>query len=228
MLADYAAHPDGALTWRYQNQWSGSGVAGDLVSHGIDLARYVVGEISELLADTAIFIPQRPALSRGGHRSQLPRVAASRGRSRTRTSSPPCSASAAALAGSWSRAVRRSASSARTASRCTAIAARWPGTSGGWASCSCASDQDYTNAAYVTEFVGPGAGEFAAYQPAGGIAMSYDDLKVVEAHRLAASIVSGVPRGADRRRGDRRRARRRDAGVRPRVPLGARRLPVTA
>ena len=26
--------------------------------------------------------------------------------------------------------------------------------------------------------------------------MSYDDLKVVEAHRLAASIVSGVPQGA--------------------------------
>ena len=43
MLADYAADPRGALTWRYQNVWSGSGVLGDLASHGLDLARYVVG-----------------------------------------------------------------------------------------------------------------------------------------------------------------------------------------
>ena len=43
MLADYAAHPEGALTWRYQNAWAGSGVLGDLVSHGVDLGRYVVG-----------------------------------------------------------------------------------------------------------------------------------------------------------------------------------------
>jgi predicted dehydrogenase len=34
------------------------------------------------------------------------------------------------------------------------------------------------------------------FQPAGGISMSYDDLKVVEAYRLADSIVTGSPRGA--------------------------------
>ena len=62
-LSDYAAHPGGALTWRYQNEWAGSGVLGDLVSHAADLARYVVDEISEVVADSAIFIPQRPQLT---------------------------------------------------------------------------------------------------------------------------------------------------------------------
>jgi predicted dehydrogenase len=57
-------------------------------------------------------------------------------------------------------------------------------------------DQDYVNASYTAEFVGPGAGEFAAFQPAGGISMSYDDLKIIEAYRLAGSIVSGSPSGA--------------------------------
>jgi predicted dehydrogenase len=31
-----------------------------------------------------------------------------------------------------------------------------------------------------TVFVGPRAGEYAAFQPGAGIAMSYDDLKVIE------------------------------------------------
>ncbi|MEO6471928.1 MAG: Gfo/Idh/MocA family oxidoreductase, partial [Aeromicrobium sp.] len=72
-LADYAAHPQGALSWRFLNEFSGSGVLGDLVSHAADLGRYVVGEISELVVDDARFIPQRPEavgaashFSRGG------------------------------------------------------------------------------------------------------------------------------------------------------------------
>ena len=77
-------------------------------------------------------------------------------------------------------------------------------------------DQDFQNASYVTEFVGTGAGEFGSFQPAGGISMSYDDLKVIEAHRLVSSIAAGAPaRRNDPRRRDRRRAGRRHARVRP-------------
>jgi predicted dehydrogenase len=32
LLADYAAHPEGALTWRFKPEWSGSGVLGDLAT----------------------------------------------------------------------------------------------------------------------------------------------------------------------------------------------------
>src|SRR4051812_4692353 len=38
LLADYAADPAGALTWRFLRSSAGSGVLGDLLSHGIDLA----------------------------------------------------------------------------------------------------------------------------------------------------------------------------------------------
>ena len=59
-----------------------------------------------------------------------------------------------------------------------------------------AVDQDYQNAAYATRYVTPGDGDLTAFQPGAGIAMSYDDLKVVEAHRLLRSIASGTPEGA--------------------------------
>ena len=57
-------------------------------------------------------------------------------------------------------------------------------------------DKDYQNAFYVTRFVAPGDGEFARFQPGSGIAMGYDDLKVVEAHHFVQSIATGNAHGA--------------------------------
>src|SRR5690242_4259258 len=61
MLGDYSAHPDGALTWRFVRDLAGSGVTGDLGSHGLDLATRLAGPITTLLAETATFIAERPA-----------------------------------------------------------------------------------------------------------------------------------------------------------------------
>ena len=59
-FSDYAAHPDGALSWRFERERGGSGVLGDLASHGVDLARYLLGDIDSLVCDTATFIARRP------------------------------------------------------------------------------------------------------------------------------------------------------------------------
>ncbi len=48
-----------------------------------------------------------------------------------------------------------------------------------------------------TVHVGPGAGAYAAFQPGAGIAMSYDDLKVVEAADFLRSIAEGRSHGTD-------------------------------
>ena len=55
----------------------------------------------------------------------------------------------------------------------------------------------YQNQSVSTVFVGPGHGELAAFQPGAGIAMGYDDLKVIEAARFLSSIAEGK-RGARR------------------------------
>jgi predicted dehydrogenase len=44
--------------------------------------------------------------------------------------------------------------------------------------------------------VAPGEGAFARSRPAAGIAMGYDDLKVVEAHCLVQSIATDKAYGA--------------------------------
>ena len=59
-----------------------------------------------------------------------------------------------------------------------------------------ALDQDYVDAGYTTSLVRPGDGELGAFQPGAGVAMGYDDLKVVELRRLVAAITTGRPVGA--------------------------------
>ena len=46
-------------TWRYQRAEAGSGAIGDLLSHSIDTAEYLNGEIRELSATTHTFAPGR-------------------------------------------------------------------------------------------------------------------------------------------------------------------------
>jgi predicted dehydrogenase len=48
-----------AQAWRFDKQAAGSGALGDLGAHVIDLARYLVGEISSVSAVTATFQPGR-------------------------------------------------------------------------------------------------------------------------------------------------------------------------
>ena len=60
LLSDYAAHPDGALSWRFERERGGNGILGDLMSHGIDLARHLLGDVESLVADTGLFLAERP------------------------------------------------------------------------------------------------------------------------------------------------------------------------
>lgn len=65
LIADYVSDPEGAFTWRYEQDKAGSGVFGDLLSHGFDLAQYMVSDITEIAAQSEIFIKERREASPG-------------------------------------------------------------------------------------------------------------------------------------------------------------------
>jgi predicted dehydrogenase len=194
--SDYSAHPDGALSWRFRNEYAGSGVLGDLMSHAADLARYVGGDLSALVADTATFVAERPQargaashFSRGGDGPRLP-------------VENEDYASALVQLADGSRGVLQ-ASRTEVGEQC-AYEIEVHGTQGAlsWdfrrmGELRVCLDQDYQDAAYSTLLVNPAHGELGAFQPGSGIAMSYDDLKVIEAYEFLRSIAEGVPHGAD-------------------------------
>ena len=59
-LIDHLISPDTPFTWRLDKKISGSGVIGDLMSHIIDLARWLCGEPVSVQAINKVFIKQRP------------------------------------------------------------------------------------------------------------------------------------------------------------------------
>src|ERR1700682_2261715 len=57
---DWIVDPKFPLVWRLQSNVAGSGALGDIFSHIVDLARYLVGEFKEVCAITETFVKQRP------------------------------------------------------------------------------------------------------------------------------------------------------------------------
>ncbi|KDN72513.1 myo-inositol 2-dehydrogenase [Streptomyces olindensis] len=195
LFSDYAAHPEGALTWRYERERGGSGVLGDLASHGADLARFLLGNITSLTADTAVFLPERarPTGATAGHS----RAAGGELGPVENEDYVSCLLRFASGARGVLEACRVSVGEQNNYGfevHGTKGAVFWDfrrmnelGVSRG---------TTYQDQSVSTVYVGPGHGEFAAFQPGAANAMGYDDLKVIEAYRFLRSVAEGTAHGA--------------------------------
>ncbi|MFF7980083.1 Gfo/Idh/MocA family protein [Streptomyces sp. NPDC007901] len=195
LFSDYAAHPDGALTWRYERARGGGGVLGDLASHGVDLARFLLGDIAALAADTAVFIPQRarPTGATAGHTlatgGELGPV--------ENEDYVSCLLRFASGARGVLEACRVSVGEQNNYGfevHGTRGAVFWDYRRMGELGVS--RGTSYQDQPVSTVFVGPGHGEYGAFQPGAANAMGYDDLKVIEAHAFLRSIAEGTAYGA--------------------------------
>lgn len=59
-LQDWLVDPNSPLAWRLQKEIAGSGAHGDLGAHLIDMAHYLIGDISEVIGMSETFIKERP------------------------------------------------------------------------------------------------------------------------------------------------------------------------
>ena len=59
-LQEWLVNPDAPRSWRLDRTKAGAGTLGDLGSHVIDLARFLVGEISDVTGAVETFIKDRP------------------------------------------------------------------------------------------------------------------------------------------------------------------------
>jgi predicted dehydrogenase len=194
LFSDYAAHPQGALSWRFERALGGNGALGDLASHGVDLIRFVIGEIDSVVADTAIFIKERPVPSGPvGHFSV------------GGTGRP-----GAVENEDYLSALIRTTDGARVVLESSRVSVadqnnygfEIHGTRGqiSWDfrrmnELQVATGGDYLNQFARTVHAGPDDGNYAAFQPGTSNGMSFDDLKVIEALGFLRSIQQGTPIG---------------------------------
>ncbi|GAA2503293.1 Gfo/Idh/MocA family oxidoreductase [Actinocorallia cavernae] len=195
LFSDYAAHPDSALTWRYERERGGSGVLGDLASHGADLARFLLGDITALIADTAVFVPERARPT--GATAAHPRTGGGERGPVENEDYVSCLLRFASGARGVLEACRVSVGEQNS------YGFEVHGTSGAvfWDfrrmnELAVSRGTSFQDQPVSTVYVGPGDGEFAAFQPGAANAMGYDDLKVIEAHQFLRSIAEGTPYGA--------------------------------
>ncbi|QIN83507.1 gfo/Idh/MocA family oxidoreductase [Rubrobacter tropicus] len=59
-LQDFIMDPQFPLIWRLQKELAGSGALGDIAAHSVDLARFLVGDVSEVVGMMETFIKERP------------------------------------------------------------------------------------------------------------------------------------------------------------------------
>ena len=64
-LQEWIMDPNFPMTWRLDKSVAGSGTLGDLGSHIIDLARYLIAEPTRVMAMTKTFIDERPTANGG-------------------------------------------------------------------------------------------------------------------------------------------------------------------
>ena len=60
-LQDWLVDPAFPMNWRLRKETAGSGAHGDLGAHIVDLARFLVGNITEVVGELKTFVTERPA-----------------------------------------------------------------------------------------------------------------------------------------------------------------------
>jgi predicted dehydrogenase len=190
LLTDYAAHPGSPLSWRYAVDHGGHGVLGDLASHGVDLVRFVLGDVAGVMAQTAVHIPQRPIADAQGHYSVLdlddPGLSFGAVENEDYVIAILRMVSGALSVCEADRAAVGEQNNYALEVHGTKGLVRWDFRRPGELQVS-AGDQ-YAGQPTSTVFSEPGDGEYAAFQPGAGIAMGYDDTKVVEARNFVRAV----------------------------------------
>jgi predicted dehydrogenase len=198
-LADYAADPNGALTWRYKLDGAGSGVLGDLMPQTVDMAQNLLGPITGVSAQRETFIRERPEVPEGMGTGHFVVEGGEMGAVENED-----------YVGSLVRFENGARGTLENSRTCVGPHVRNSfevnGTRGAlsWDFQRLNELELYRfdetgDRGYKTVYATPGMGDFGRFQPGVGISMGYDDLKVSEAERFLSSIADGRQRPASMR-----------------------------
>jgi len=198
-IADYASSGRGPLTWRYDRARAGSGVVGDLMSHGFDLAQFVVGRLASVTATSGVFVPERPIPTKLGVGHSGFEVGDETG--------PVENEDYVAVLGRFDNGVLGTFEASRVSvgPRAEYVIEVYGTTGSARWNFEHLNDLlvctgDSADRGYTRLMAGGDYGDFARFQPGPGVSMGFDDLKTVEARLFLESVRTGrqvAPSAAD-------------------------------
>jgi predicted dehydrogenase len=200
-FSGYAAEPKAALSWRFKRELAGSGALGDLLSHVVDLVSYLIGPIAEATALTSTIYRERPILPMGSATHFAVIEDGELGPVENDDY-------AAALVRFAPTAKGPGAVGTLEASRTTVgpqcgLGFELYGTDGSaiWNfeqmnELRLCLGRGGPHQGYTCVLANPHLGDYARFQPGPGIAMGYDDLKVIEARKFLVAVAGGERRNS--------------------------------
>ena len=194
-LASYSANPRGALSWRFSRELAGHGILSDLGSHAVDLAQFLLGPIVRTSATSAILIPERPKPPPGtGTHFSVVEGEAETGAVENEDWAAALVEFESGLRGTIELSRVIVGAEARYAFEANGSrgAVRWDFERMGELDVYLPLESG--DAGYARVVMGPSHPDFARFQPGQGIAMGYDDLKVIEAYLFLQSVADGRQR----------------------------------
>jgi predicted dehydrogenase len=200
-FAGYAAEPKGALSWRFKRELAGSGALGDLLSHVVDLVSYLVGPVAEVSALTSTVYAERPIPPEGAgthfaiiEDGELGPVENDDYAAALVRFSPTTHGPGAVGTLEASRTI--------VGPQC-GLGVELYGTDGSaaWSfermnELRLCLGRGGPHQGYTTVLGNAHLGDYARFQPGPGIAMGFDDLKVVEAKKFLVAVAGGERRNA--------------------------------
>lgn len=170
------------ITWRHINKYSGSGALGDLCSHLLSVSQYLLGDIESVNAFSKTFIKQRP--SEEGS-TKLVDVE---------------NEDYITIIANYKNGTIGNLSSSRVATgRKNYLTYEIQGTKGtvhyslerlNEVNVYFTSDEE-VDRGFRTIFLGPKHKGYKAFNPASGIAIGFNDIKILEVHELLEAIANG-------------------------------------
>ncbi|MGG0453970.1 Gfo/Idh/MocA family oxidoreductase [Priestia megaterium] len=174
--------PSLPITWRHINKHSGSGALGDLGSHLLSISQFILGDITSVSALSKIVIPKRPKYEGSSDLADVENDDL-----------------ITILAEYENGAVGTIQSSRVATGRKNYLAFEIQGTEG--SVYYSLERMNEVNVYFVSDnsadrgfrkvFLGPDHKGYNAFYPASGIAIGYNDMKVLEVHELLSAITEG-------------------------------------
>ncbi len=192
-LNGYAGDPNGFLSWRFEQEY-GLGTLGDLMSHVIDMAHMLAGGISRVTSDQEIFIRQRPIPQPGsGTHYDVGRADAPKG---DVTNEDYVSALVHFENGAHGyleacRVINGAKCDMSFEVHGTQGALKWNMERMNELQLQWRNETNPAEDGYTTLLSGPAHPYHRHFNPAWGLNLGYDDLKVIEAYNFLHSVATG-------------------------------------
>jgi predicted dehydrogenase len=188
----YGSNPHSVLSWRFQSKSAGLGTLGDLMSHVIDMAHFIVGPIRRVVGSRETFIQERPLATPGVGTHFTVRTDGPLGEVTNEDYVGALVQFAGGAHGTLEacRIIRGPSCQMAFEAHGTRGAASWDFERMNELNLSRA-DREGADGGYARILSGPEHPFHAYFNPAPANGLGYDDLKVIEAYQFLKSVVAG-------------------------------------